>query len=52
MKKATLSNSKKCEHSDKDCVCGGHNINNHKKNKRHYKTNRKKIRKALEKIDL
>lgn len=55
MKKATQSNSKKCDHSKKLCTCGGHNIKNHKKNKKHNATKRKlavkKTRKALPILD-
>ena len=50
MKKAIGSNSKSCEHSEKECTCGGHNNHNHKKNKLHVKTKRKLQRRKLNKL--
>lgn len=42
MKKAILSNSKhQNECSNKHCICGGHNLNNPKKNKNHNSTKSK-----------
>ncbi len=42
MKKAVMSDKRDPEdRSDKDCVCGGHNLNNPKSNKRHSGTKRK-----------
>ena len=42
MKQAIMSNKRDTEdRSDKDCVCGGHNLNNPKSNKRHHGTKRK-----------
>lgn len=38
MKQATMSNSNKCNHSDKDCVCGNHSARDVKKNKHHNST--------------
>ena len=44
----------KCNHSKKDCICGGHNSKNKKKNKQSNGTRLKllikKTRKALNKI--
>lgn len=53
MKKATQSESKECNHSDKLCVCGGHSRKDVKKNKNHNSTKiklqRKEVREVLNK---
>lgn len=41
MKKASMLNSRSCDHSDKMCVCGGHSRKDVKKNKNHNSTKRK-----------
>lgn len=41
MKQAIMSNSKSCNHSDKDCVCGGHSHKDVKKNLNHHSTKMK-----------
>jgi hypothetical protein len=33
--------------SKKDCVCGGHNLNNVKKNKKHNSTHKRLLRRKL-----
>jgi len=39
-KKATMSNSKSCDHSDKKkCVCGGHSNKTKKSRKKDHRTN-------------
>ena len=50
MKHSTMSNCKNPEcRSKKDCICGGHNANNPKKNKNHHATKLKLIRRKLRK---
>lgn len=42
MKRAAMSNSKPdCQHSEKNCTCGGHSANDVKKNKHHHSTKKK-----------
>lgn len=50
MKQAIMSECKNPEHrSNKDCVCGGHNASNPKKNKKHHSTKIKLLRRKLRK---
>jgi hypothetical protein len=41
VKRAIMSECKSNEHSEKDCVCGGHNARNAKKNRNHNGTKKK-----------
>lgn len=51
MKKAVMSECKNPEcRSKKDCICGGHNTNNPKSNKRHHSTKIKLLRRKLRNI--
>lgn len=48
MKKAIMSKCKNSkDRSNKSCVCGGHNNNNHKSNKNHNSTKIKTLRRIL-----
>lgn len=49
MKKAAFSESKSCNHSRKDCVCGGHNSKNVKSNTNHNSTRAKLLVKKTRK---
>lgn len=49
-KKAIASESKKCGHSDKDCVCGGHSRKDVKKNLNHNSTKVKYNRRIARKF--
>ena len=49
MKKAIQSETKNCEHSKKDCVCGGHSHKDVKKNKKHNSTKKKLQRREVRK---
>lgn len=41
MKRAIFSNSKQCNHSKKDCVCGSHSAKDIKKNTNHNSTKKR-----------
>lgn len=50
MKKAIMSSSKHCEHSNKDCCCGGHNASNAKSNLHHNGTKKKYLVRLTQKL--